>query len=79
MDSPPSQPVVSDATSETWEQGGLRRRRVVIMGAAGRDFHNFNMLYRDDPTTEVVAFTAAQITGIEGRRYPPSLAGRVLS
>ncbi len=50
-------------------------RRVVIMGAAGRDFHNFNMVYRDDPTSEVVAFTAAQIPGIAGRRYPPALAG----
>ncbi|MDH3667690.1 MAG: cyclic 2,3-diphosphoglycerate synthase [Paracoccaceae bacterium] len=51
------------------------RRRIVIMGAAGRDFHDFNTLYRDDPAIEVVAFTAAQIPGIAGRRYPPSLAG----
>lgn len=50
--------------------------RVVIMGAAGRDFHNFNMVYRDDPHTRVVAFTAAQIPDIAGRRYPPSLAGK---
>ena len=50
-------------------------RRVLILGAAGRDFHNFNMVYRDDPTATVVAFTAAQIPGIAGRRYPPSLAG----
>jgi predicted GTPase len=49
--------------------------RVLILGAAGRDFHNFNVVYRDDPQTEVVAFTAAQIPGIEGRRYPPALAG----
>ena len=49
--------------------------RVVIMGAAGRDFHNFNMVYRDDPGTEVIAFTAAQIPDIDGRRYPPGLAG----
>lgn len=49
--------------------------RVVIMGAAGRDFHNFNMLYRNDPATRIVAFTAAQIPGIAGRRYPPELAG----
>lgn len=49
--------------------------RVLIMGAAGRDFHNFNMVYRDDPQTEVVAFTATQIPEIAGRRYPPSLAG----
>jgi predicted GTPase len=51
------------------------RTRVVIMGAAGRDFHNFNIVYRDDPGTEVVAFTATQIPEIAGRRYPPSLAG----
>jgi predicted GTPase len=54
---------------------GTRRRRIVIMGAAGRDFHNFNVVYRDDPGTRVVAFTAAQIPGIGGRRYPPGLAG----
>ena len=52
-----------------------RRTRVLILGAGGRDFHNFNMLYRDDPAVEVVAFTATQIPGIEGRTYPPSLAG----
>jgi predicted GTPase len=45
------------------------------MGAAGRDFHNFNMVFRDDPGSQVVAFTAAQIPNIEGRRYPPELAG----
>lgn len=49
--------------------------RVVIMGAAGRDFHNFNQVYRDDPASRVVAFTASQIPDIAGRRYPPSLAG----
>jgi predicted GTPase len=48
---------------------------VLILGAAGRDFHNFNVVYRDDPAAEVVAFTAAQIPGIAGRRYPPELAG----
>ena len=53
----------------------LHTRRVLIMGAAGRDFHNFNMVYRDDPTSHVVAFTATQIPEIAGRRYPPSLAG----
>ena len=47
----------------------------VILGAAGRDFHNFNVLYRHDPATDVVAFTAAQIPGIAGRRYPAVLAG----
>ena len=50
-------------------------KRVVIMGAAGRDFHNFNLVYREDPEVEVVAFTATQIPGIENRRYPPELAG----
>jgi len=49
--------------------------RVVIMGAAGRDFHNFNMVYRDDPESRVIAFTANQIPDIAGRRYPASLAG----
>ncbi|MFN2587948.1 MAG: cyclic 2,3-diphosphoglycerate synthase [Actinomycetota bacterium] len=51
------------------------RRRVVIVGAAGRDFHNFNVAYRDDERFEVVAFTATQIPGIEGRVYPSALAG----
>ncbi|HLB63119.1 MAG TPA: cyclic 2,3-diphosphoglycerate synthase [Actinomycetota bacterium] len=50
-------------------------RRVLIMGAAGRDFHNFNVVYRDDPETEVVAFTATQIPFIEDRTYPSELAG----
>jgi predicted GTPase len=54
----------------------MDRVRVVIMGAAGRDFHNFNTAYRADPTTEVVAFTAStQIPGIADRRYPRELAG----
>jgi predicted GTPase len=52
-----------------------RRRRVVLVGAAGRDFHNFNTVFRDDAGSEVVAFTAAQIPGIAGRRYPAALAG----
>jgi len=52
-----------------------QRERVLIMGAAGRDFHTFNVCFRDDPDYEVVAFTAAQIPGIENRRYPPSLSG----
>ena len=50
-------------------------RNVVIMGAGGRDFHNFNTVFRDDPASKVVAFTAAQIPGIDDRRYPASLAG----
>jgi Predicted GTPase len=51
------------------------RKRVVIMGAAGRDFHDFNVVYRNDPGVEVVAFTATQIPGIADRRYPSELAG----
>ena len=51
------------------------RKRVLILGAAGRDFHNFNVVYRDDPGYEVIAFTASQIPGIEDRVYPPELAG----
>ena len=50
-------------------------RRVLIMGAAGRDFHNFNTVFRDDATSEVVAFTATQIPFINDRKYPASLAG----
>ena len=51
------------------------RRRIAIMGAAGRDFHNFNVVYRDDPEAEIVAFTATQIPFIDDRRYPAQLAG----
>ena len=51
-------------------------RRIIIMGAAGRDFHVFNCCYRDNPEVEVVAFTATQIPHIENRRYPAALAGR---
>ena len=65
---PRSGPIVSDGRIAP-------RRRVLILGAAGRDFHNFNVVYRDDPAVRVVAFTAAQIPGIAGRRYPASLAG----
>ncbi|HIP57190.1 MAG TPA: GTPase [Ignisphaera aggregans] len=50
-------------------------RRIIIMGAGGRDFHNFNVVFRNNPEYYVVAFTAAQIPGIEFKRYPPSLAG----
>jgi len=50
-------------------------KRVIIMGAAGRDFHNFNVVYRNSEENSVVAFTAAQIPGIAGRTYPPELAG----
>ncbi len=53
----------------------MKKTKVVIMGAAGRDFHNFNVYYRNNPEYEVVAFTATQIPGIEKRGYPPELAG----
>lgn len=49
--------------------------RILILGAAGRDFHDFNVVYRDNPAVTVVAFTATQIPGISHRTYPPSLAG----
>ncbi len=54
----------------------MKPRNVIIIGAAGRDFHNFNTCYRDNPNYNVVAFTAAQIPDIAGRRYPPALAGK---
>ena len=53
----------------------MARTRVLIAGAAGRDFHNFNLVYRDSPAHEVVAFTATQIPNIDDRRYPAALAG----
>lgn len=53
----------------------MKRKKTVIMGAAGRDFHNFNLCYRNNPDCEVVAFTAAQIPFIEKRIYPPALSG----
>ncbi len=55
----------------------MERTRVLIMGAAGRDFHNFNVYFRDNTQYEVAAFTAAQIPDIEGRVYPPELAGEL--
>ncbi len=55
----------------------MSREKIVIIGAAGRDFHNFNCVFRDDERYEVVAFTAAQIPDIDGRRYPAALAGRL--
>jgi len=53
------------------------RKKIIIMGAAGRDFHNFNTLYRDNADVEVVAFTATQIPDIGGRKYPAVLAGKL--
>src|SRR5438552_4310142 len=55
----------------------MRRARVVIAGAAGRDFHNFNLVYRDRDEYEVVAFTATQIPNIDGRVYPAALSGEL--
>ncbi|MEM3341483.1 MAG: cyclic 2,3-diphosphoglycerate synthase [Thermoplasmata archaeon] len=54
-----------------------KKQNVVIIGAAGRDFHNFNVYFRDKPEYNVVAFTAAQIPDIAGRKYPPELAGKL--
>ena len=53
------------------------KRRVIIMGAAGRDFHNFNVFFRDNDAYEVVAFTATQIPGIDDKKYPAELAGKL--
>src|SRR2546423_6576054 len=53
----------------------MEPKRVVIAGAAGRDFHNFNLVYRDRDDHDVVAFTATQIPNIDGRVYPAALAG----
>jgi predicted GTPase len=53
----------------------MQKTRILIMGAAGRDFHNFNVYFRDNPNYDVVAFTATQIPNIEGRLYPAELAG----
>lgn len=55
----------------------MKPTRILIMGAAGRDFHNFNVVYRDNPRYQVVAFTATQIPNIDDRRYPASLAGKL--
>lgn len=55
----------------------MNKKKVIIMGAAGRDFHNFNLLFRDNEACEVVAFTATQIPDIEDRKYPAKLAGKL--
>ena len=55
----------------------MSRKNVLIMGAAGRDFHNFNVFYRDNEDYNVVAFTATQIPNIDGRVYPAELAGKL--
>jgi len=55
----------------------MRKKKVLIMGAAGRDFHNFNTVFRDNLDYQIVAFTATQIPNIEGRKYPSKLAGKL--
>ncbi|HDJ97549.1 MAG TPA: GTPase, partial [Thermofilum sp.] len=55
----------------------MPRKNVIILGAGGRDFHNFNVYFRDNPEFNVVAFTATQIPNISNRTYPPSLAGHL--
>src|SRR5699024_8966265 len=55
----------------------MEKKKVIIIGAAGRDFHNFNTYYRDNEAYDVVAFTAAQIPDIDGRKYPAELAGKL--
>jgi len=55
----------------------MAKKKIIIMGAAGRDFHNFNVLYRDNADVEIVAFTATQIPDIDGRKYPAQLAGKL--
>ena len=55
----------------------MAKKKVIICGAAGRDFHNFNVIYRDNPEYDVVAFTATQIPDIDGRKYPAELAGNL--
>ncbi|HQK37119.1 MAG TPA: hypothetical protein PLC81_05770, partial [Bacteroidales bacterium] len=55
----------------------MKARNVIIIGAAGRDFHNFNVLFRDNEDFRVKAFTAAQIPDIDGRKYPAELAGKL--
>jgi predicted GTPase len=55
----------------------MEKKNVVIIGAAGRDFHNFNTYYRNNEQYNVVAFTAAQIPDIDGRKYPAELAGKL--
>ena len=57
----------------------MKRRKVIIMGAAGRDFHNFNVFFKDNEDYEVVAFTATQIPNIDDRKYPSKLAGKLYS
>jgi predicted GTPase len=63
--------------SQVYPEDNVTKRNVIIMGAAGRDFHNFNTYFRENEAYNVVAFTAAQIPDIDGRCYPPELAGKL--
>jgi predicted GTPase len=69
--------LTGDRPTRRGEESFMERKNVIIIGAAGRDFHNFNTCYRDNPGCRVVAFTAAQIPDIAGRKYPAALAGRL--
>jgi predicted GTPase len=66
---------LNGTSEDTFEAQAMKK--VIILGAAGRDFHNFNVVFRDDPAYRVVAFTATQIPNIENRGYPPELSGRL--
>jgi predicted GTPase len=68
---------MADGLFPTASKGVVMVEKVIIMGAAGRDFHNFNVYFRDNPRYQVVAFTAAQIPRIEGRLYPRELCGKL--
>jgi predicted GTPase len=72
--------MILDWLNQSWTEkkdmsGNKRQKRVIIMGAGGRDFHNFNMVFRDNSDARVISFTAAQIPGIEEKTYPAALAG----
>jgi predicted GTPase len=62
---------------DSHQRGVIEMKKVIIMGAAGRDFHNFNVFFRDNSDYQVEAFTATQIPDIEGRKYPSALAGKL--
>ncbi len=68
----------SEPDPRTLQCADMKKRiKTIIQGAAGRDFHNFNLVYRDNDAYDVVAFTATQIPDIDGRRYPTELAGKL--
>jgi len=61
----------------TGDEPTMAKQKILILGAAGRDFHNFNVFFRNNPGYEVVAFTATQIPGIDDKMYPPALSGKL--